>query len=69
MGTSPMAYIVFNATDGLPAFPEIFPTNEAARDACQKFRDRIRRLQGHYLTTSGQRIDPNEVDLRIEKQA
>jgi hypothetical protein len=55
-------YILWNDTDGVPAWPEPFKTERAARKAAQAFRARYLR-QGYYLTADGQRIDPKVLVL------
>lgn len=56
-------FLVYNLTDGVPAFPGLMTLDEARRFV----RDFPRRFdgQGYYLTGSRQRIRPEEVELEI----
>lgn len=55
-------FILWNDTDGIPAWPEPFKTRRGALNFARAFRARYAQ-QGYYLTADGQRIDPKEVLL------
>jgi len=55
---------IFNATDGIPAIEKTFSSPEAAEKAIRKFRERFE-VQGYYLTSAGERIDPADIKLDI----
>lgn len=55
-------FILWNDTDGIPAWPEPFKTKRDALEFARAFRARYAR-QGYYLTADGLRIDPEEVEL------
>jgi len=55
---------VFNATDGIPAMEKTFSSPEEAERAIRKFRQRFE-VQGYYLTSAGQRINPADIKLEI----
>ena len=57
-------FSLFNATDQIFASPESFATREAAETAAREFRARFSR-QGYYLTASGLRIAPEDIELEI----
>lgn len=54
--------ILWNDTDGIPAWPEPFETRREALSFARAFRARYAR-QCYYLTADGRRIDPKEVVL------
>jgi len=55
-------FILWNDTDGIPAWPEPFKTEREALEFARAFRARYAR-QGYYLTADGLRIDPEDVAL------
>jgi hypothetical protein len=55
---------VFNETEGIYAWPEPFPTEDAAAAFAADFRQRYSR-QGYYLTADGRRIAPEEIELLV----
>ena len=55
-------FILWNDTDGIPAWPEPFKTKRDALNFARAFRARYAQ-QGYYLTADGQRIDPKDVLL------
>jgi hypothetical protein len=57
---------VFNKTDGVFASPQPFDSDKEARKFIREFRDRFK-LQGYYLTSSGERIDPEAVILEVQE--
>lgn len=61
--TAKRRYHVFNHTDGVWAWP--FPMNrEEAEEFVNEFPERYER-QGYYLTASGERIRPEDVELEV----
>ena len=60
-----MCYEVWNGTDGIPASDKRFRKKEDAEKFCEEFRDRFVKLQGYYLTSSMERIKPEEIILDI----
>lgn len=64
-GLPPNAYNVFNYTDGIPASDKFFKTKEKAEEFIKNFRKGFE-FQGYYLTSSMERISPEDVDLRID---
>lgn len=64
-GLPPSAYNVFNYTDGIPASDKFFKTKEEAEEFIKNFRKSFE-FQGFYLTSSMERISPDDVDLRID---
>lgn len=56
-------FMVFNATDGVPAAPDLVTLGEAQRFIL-RFRSRYA-AQGYYLTAFGDRIPAERVELRI----
>ena len=54
--------ILWNDTDGIPAWPEPFKTRREALVFARAFRARYKQ-QGYYLTADGFRIDPKEIEL------
>lgn len=61
--TTEREYLVFNATDGIPASPELMTWKEAEA-FCREFPERFR-AQGHCFTSRRNRIPPEEVVLLI----
>ena len=59
-------FLVINDTDGILAAPQAFGSRKEAEEWCAEFRERFR-AQGYYLTTSCERISPDEIQLRIEE--
>jgi hypothetical protein len=59
-------FMVWNATDGIYASGDIFPTKKAADAFVRSFPKRFAG-QGYYLTSGRERIFPEDVDLRIIK--
>lgn len=59
-------FLVFNETDGIPAFCEPFATLADAEKAVAEFPKRFA-AQGYYLTARRERIDPRDVELTIEE--
>lgn len=57
-------YALFNKTDQVFAWPEPFATRAEAEAAAREFRERFTR-QGYYLTASGLRIAPKDIELEI----
>lgn len=57
-------YALFNQTDQVFAWPEPFATRQEAEAAAREFRARFAR-QGYYLTVSGLRIAPEDIELEI----
>ncbi len=55
-------HILWNDTDGIPAWPEPFKTKREALAFARAFRARYEQ-QGYYLTADRQRIDPKDVVL------
>lgn len=55
-------FILWNDTDGIPAWPEPFKTKCEALTFARAFRARFAQ-QGYYLTADGQRIDLKDVIL------
>ena len=55
---------VFNVTDGIPAIEETFLSVEGAEQAIRAFRKKYE-MQGYYLTSTGQRIAPADIQLEI----
>ena len=60
------AYAVWNWTDGVYATPRKFASRSDARDFVESFRKRYKE-QGYYLTSSGLRIAPKDIELVIER--
>ena len=60
-------YIVQNDTDGIPASEFPFDTKEEATDFIERFRKRFKQMQGNYLTSRQERINPAEINQTIEK--
>ena len=58
------AFWVFNDTEGIYAWHEPFPTEDAAAAFAADFRRRYSR-QGYYLTADGRRIAPEEIELLV----
>lgn len=58
-------FVLFNATDGVPADPRTFKTRAAAEKAKADFPKRFA-IQGYYLTADGRRIDPKDVALEVQ---
>ena len=56
---------VFNQTDGVFASPKTFPDDEAARLFIDEYLKTFIK-QGFYLTASGDRIAPKDVQLFIQ---
>ena len=56
---------VFNRTDGVFASPDEFQDLGAAEKFMRVYREKFRRLQGYYLTSSGLRIDPDDIELEV----
>lgn len=59
-------WFVYNKTDNIPAFSQAFDTREEAEKACKAFRERFS-WQGYYLTSAGERIDPDDVLLVVQE--
>jgi len=57
-------YALWNATDGIYAAPDTFPTVAAAEDYARRFRERYS-VQGFYRTAAGQRIAPEDIQLEV----
>lgn len=57
---------VWNMTDGFPATEEWFETPEEAKQFIKEFRKRFRDTQGYYLNHRQERMDPDEVNLKIK---
>jgi hypothetical protein len=60
-------FYVFNNTDGFYAAPEPFKTREEAEAFIKHFKTERFKHQGYYFTSDMKRIDPADVDLRIEE--
>ena len=60
-------YTVFNYTDGIPAHHEDFGTKREAEEWIAGFRKNMDAIQGHYLTSSRERIPLSEVQFAIEE--
>ena len=56
---------LFNQTDQVYASPDEFRSRAAAEKCARDFRRRFA-VQGYYLTASGRRIAPEDVDLVVE---
>ena len=56
---------LFNATDQVYASPNGFRSQAAAEKCARDFRKRFT-VQGYYLTASGRRISPEDVELVVE---
>jgi len=54
--------ILWNETDGIPAWPEPFKTRRDSLNFARAFRARYAR-QGYYLTAEGRRINPKDIVL------
>lgn len=57
-------FLLWNVTDGIPAWLGPFRTRRQALDFARRFRARYKR-QGYYLTAGGFRIDPKDIELDI----
>ena len=61
-------YIVFNYTDGVIASPPdtTYATKQKAEEFIETFKQRFAK-QGYYFTSNMERINPEQVELRIIK--
>jgi hypothetical protein len=60
-------YQVFNDTDGFPAAPYLFDTEEKAKEWISSWRKQLQEVQGYYLTSMHERISPNDVVMLIQE--
>jgi hypothetical protein len=60
-----MRYLVFNATDGVYASPDIF-TRPEAEAFIAEFREWFTQ-PGYYKTSEGKYIRPAQIDLQLEE--
>jgi len=63
METDKKRFLVFNHTDGIWASP--FPMTRDESEAFVKDFPKRYEQQGYYLTASGKRIRPEDVDLEV----
>ena len=51
--------------DGIPATDQWFVTPDDARQFIKEYRQKYRDLQGYYMNHRQERIDPDDIQLRI----
>jgi len=62
---NPKKYLVYNSTDGFPAYPELITYMEAQK-WINNFKRNLKKHQGYYLTGDRERIPVSSVEFRFQ---